>query len=1000
MNGSLSLLEKYGSLIEQAVFPSQRLGELAKRTFKPPSYAKIPQFFTAEEAREFNIDLEPGWMLKVTPGADGAAPSLSYITSTGWEITRDRDLIAPEGTRYTQKEYEAQLAETEATQAEVERVFGRVFPEEDIEELLAGMAVSPEMPVAERMRAEEAQEAFLEALQQIGRTEDTEALVGRMFPGIAEESIAALFAPSLGEVPVTEVAKAGLAESWKELTGEDFDWGKLKDFALSGIGTVGAYIQTYIMTPWESMILDARARFQIGIGLGTDADREFLRVHGEIIRKYGYPAAFFADEYHEAFQAYLKETPQPLRTVASIAGEWLNPAWFIPIGGTFGAAAGFTSKVPILGKVMTRMAAGVQAAERGIMYPAIKPLELGAKGLEKAGTKLGEKVASRVIKESDHLILEIPESERILNGVLVDNWMKRTLTIAAKVPPIRKGIEKGLGWRILVKRQGKTVEDIMGRAAVVHAEIGRMGMNAKVKVWELRNISDNPVKLFGFNKKAYSPKMVERLLPEHKGLAEAGTLEHVFTKPEMYRLTPKQADYVTRVHELNTEVLNLLKKEGVAPENVTQDWWIHRVVTGKFDPQGELIALRGRPGVKGKAIGAKPSFEMHRKAPTMQEGIAWGIQYARDPELAITSYIEEAFNKIANERFLKYIEPFGILPSERLAERFPELVERAMLTQTELADAAKFGSLINRAIRGEKLPEQTLRAIERRFPDLGRRFRALAQEPIRAEGQLREILAQNEKTIRALQKRLEKAEAVDIEAIKAEARAEAIRIGIPDEHKLREAFQLMDFEDRLAFRSTMEGQLDDVGRVVYEQEAELVGLTDYLSTEPARKLINLTKKVGWYKGEVSNLTIPQYRKLTGKSPSASSLTKDGKHVKWEYALDDAATEMGYKSGEELKYAIEKALETKTTIEDLKILVTLANNRNTQIKRMMGILDNVDTKPEFIPKAEIRPVEAVPKAERIAVLREDLARLEKELAERARPAAIIKKQIESVRAELS
>ncbi|GAG57080.1 unnamed protein product, partial [marine sediment metagenome] len=109
-------------------------------------------------------------------------------------------------------------------------------------------------------------------------------------------------------------------------------------------------------------------------------------------------------------------------------------------------------------------------------------------------------------------------------------------------------------------------------------------------------------------------------------------------------------EYVTKVHEINIEILNLLKKEGVAPKALLEDWWMHRVVEGKFDPNGELIALRGRPGVKRGRIGATPSFEMHRKAPTMAEGIAWGVQYNRNPEVAITSYIEEAFKKIADAR--------------------------------------------------------------------------------------------------------------------------------------------------------------------------------------------------------------------------------------------------------------------------------------------------------------------------------------------------------------
>jgi hypothetical protein len=221
-------------------------------------------------------------------------------------------------------------------------------------------------------------------------------------------------------------------------------------------------------------------------------------------------------------------------------------------------------------------------------------------------------------------------------------------------------------------------------------------------------------------------------LPEYKGLAEGGTLEHIFTHPEMYswKGLDKGLEYVARVHEINTEVLNLLKKEGVPPENLLEDWWIHRVVEGKYDPAGELIALRTRPGVRGRGrIGATPSYEMHRKAPTMAEGIAWGVKYSENPERAVSTYIEEAFKKIADERFIKYLAQFeeiaGMKPSQRLLEQYPELAAEAILRAEELADAKHFTELINRAIRGEKLPGQTLRAIERRFPEQGAKFRAL-----------------------------------------------------------------------------------------------------------------------------------------------------------------------------------------------------------------------------------------------------------------------------------
>lgn len=732
MNGDITeLLQRHGTSLEETRKLVPKLTEaIAKeRALKPPAFPKVSQFFTPEEAREWGIELEPDWMLKVTPPVEGAEPSFSFITPEKWEITQAQEYISPEGQKFTREQIEAQLAAPEVP-LEIEQVFGEVFPGREIEELITYARTQPE--------------ALATDLWEIGRTPEVEELLRTAFD-FTEKQIEEFFAP-VEEAPLTEIAK----EAWRqaEWLAPPAEWSEavkgfpgLMDLMQwlaptklgAGLGVVGAYLETYVGRPWEVCILNARARFQLATGMGSDIDRAALEGIEKAIDKYGW-AMFFSEEVSDIWHDYLQKTYGPAKITLEIS-EWLNPAYWIPIGGAFGVAAKFTSKVPVLGKGLRLTAGGVKAVERGITYPVAKPLEMGikygAKGMERVGVKLGEKLANRLIRETDNLLLEIPESEALLNGVLVDNWMRRTLTIAAKIPPIRVGIEKGLGWRILLKRQGQAVEDIVSRAAVVHAEISRMGLNAKApKLWELRAIEMNPVKYFGFSNKAFSSKMFKRLLPEYKGLAEGGTLEHVFTHPEMYgwKGMERGLEYVTKLHELNTEVLNLLKKEGVAPEHLTEDWWMHRVVEGKFNAEEELIKLRGRPGVRRGRIGAKPSFEMHRKAPTMAEGIAWGIQYNRNPEVAITSYIEGAFKKIADSRVVKYLEPFGIAPTERLAARFPEIVERAALTKTELADAAKFHSVINRVARGEKIPAQTLAAMERRFPELGERLRIVIRE--------------------------------------------------------------------------------------------------------------------------------------------------------------------------------------------------------------------------------------------------------------------------------
>ena len=97
----------------------------------------------------------------------------------------------------------------------------------------------------------------------------------------------------------------------------------------------------------------------------------------------------------------------------------------------------------------------------------------------------------------------------------------------------------------------------------------------------------------------------------------------------------------------------------------------------------------------------------------------------------------------------------------------------------------------------------------------------------------------------------------------------------------------------------------------YEKRAYAEGLQEYIASEPASKLTGLLKRTGWYKGELSNLTIKQYKDLTGKTyVKPNILTPDKKHVRWEYALDEIATEYGYESGDALKEAIERIGKAK------------------------------------------------------------------------------------------
>jgi len=660
MNGDITdIVRKYGGGLQET---RELMADINRhlRTAVPKQIDLTgPTLLSVEQAAELGIDLDPGWSLKLIPDASDRGFAVSYVTPQAWEVTDLGEYISPEGVLYTEAELrqasgeqygpppapqygpppaeaEGRVAEpTTAMPQDVQQAFTAIFPEQDLVTVLD--------------YAEREPEAFYNDIVAEGRTPDTEGLLRALYPEITEEDFGQIFAPY-----------AVSTAQWGELAEERPSWAPVPPMPLdiggaaaAVLGGIGGFIEKYLDRPFEVATIELMCRWQIATrGLGPESpDAQALGILADAREKYGTWGSFFSEEANEAWETATSRWMGWM----SEAVKWGNPVYLIPIGSGFGLAAKWTTKIPILGKGMLYTAAGVQAVERGVVKPIALAGKAAVKGLNRVGVELGEQAALQLIRRSRNLeaLLELPTTEAIIENALVDNWMKHTLQVAAKIKPLKVGIEKGLGWRILVKRESQVVEDIVGRGAVAHAELLRRGVNAKaVKYWELQSIEPNAVKYFGFNEDAVSQKMIDRLLPEYHGLPEAGTLEHVSTKPEMYNWTglERGLDYVTHVHEVNKQVLTLLRNEGVPPEGILEDWWIHRVVEGKFDANGELVKLRGRSGGGRGRIGARLSYEMMRKAPTMAEGIAWGLRYNRSPQVSVGTYIEQAFKKIADER--------------------------------------------------------------------------------------------------------------------------------------------------------------------------------------------------------------------------------------------------------------------------------------------------------------------------------------------------------------
>jgi len=210
----------------------------------------------------------------------------------------------------------------------------------------------------------------------------------------------------------------------------------------------------------------------------------------------------------------------------------------------------------------------------------------------------------------------------------------------------------------------QTVRDVTAHAALIQHRFSAMGRSLRSTFTNrLRSISDNPVKLFGFDKNGVSKSL-------------GGTLEDIMLFPEKFALSGKQIRYANEIVAMTKDLAAVLKREGLFPKNATIKDYIHRVVIGRYDDAGKLIGVRGRPGMGGKALGSVRSYEKHRKYATQEEGVRAGRAYDPNPENSIGTLTEEVFSKIGDEAFNKLTKSYGELPLDIFKKRFPQLAEK------------------------------------------------------------------------------------------------------------------------------------------------------------------------------------------------------------------------------------------------------------------------------------------------------------------------------------
>lgn len=961
--------EEFEGILPQEVVPTegyipQLLTEISA-WFTEMLEPGTPAFnLSSEEAAEFGIDFEEGfedWQIDVRPFETGFTTEL--IDPEGGRINEAGEYISPEGELFTSDI----LQEIQEMNELWERIHQEMIIYTPILVKFEGEWINIQHPDAMQILVENFPNVFFKLLNQLGHTPDTEALLKSF------------------EWDGTDIAKFfGERYQWttKEITiplinftfnVPDVRWPSWLQTIVGGEYGTGGILGAieWVSAPWNTFIFASVNFLSTVSGVEqTEVGKEF----GEAIDGASLnPFVVFRDDFQDLAEEYAKETfPGWYRTVVDLA----NPIWWVSLGSGIGIAANAFKTIPLIGKSLRLLATATLRAERAMVWPISKPISLTFRG----GVRVRSAVVNKVINANKYLEhpMMIPVSEKIIAGELVGNWQRSLIQGITQIPVAkiitRPVIEKALGWRILVKRNSMVMEEIVGRGTVLWGSIARRGPGAaSVKGFQLKNIVSDPAKFFGLNERAFSSKMANRILPEFRGTKNVGTLEHILTSPEMYNWKgiERGQQFAKVFQEIQDEVLALLKREGVAPKHF-QERWMHRVVEGLVDREGNLIPVRGAPGrrlTRRGRIGAKPAYEMPRRFETMAEGIAEGVKYNRDPLVSIGSYITEAYRTIADARFIEYtakqleaIGKGGVTPLEQLAKAFPELVESvttregrklvtmSLLKAEELADVRHFESLLLAASRGQReFTEQTLRAIERRFPEQGARFRGLLEA---REANLRATLEQGQDAIKEIKAQIARGDA-------SAARQVATKpMELPSQQELVKAFRALPYEDRAAYRSFTTGQRSEIEMMIAEQADEIAGLKEFLATDPiatyrgmmGERYVGLTALLTRGGRWPETLTNKQAQLiLMGREIKPTSLTKGGR-VRWEYVVDELAEHFNMTEREFITH-IESIRLAKVTISDLELLIADAGVRSKQLNNILKAIESVDIDPHYIPRPE-------------------------------------------------
>ncbi len=393
----------------------------------------------------------------------------------------------------------------------------------------------------------------------------------------------------------------------------------------------------------------------------------------------------------------------------------------------------------IAGKLATTAARGGRLARPAALagkaiLPAVKAEALVGKAVTtvlKPVTAPLQALGAKVIAAK---WFQAPSNEIIERQITNMDWQRKVAQYFGRKPVLGK-ITEAIGGKAATVGGTKAVEEVTLRGVLIGKRVQETLLNHRAVVKaRLASLHPDSIHLFGIDEATGIAARV-KAKPGFKGASRH--INDIAEHPNKYIFDdPIAEQYIKEIHNIEDVVLQRMREEGIDVKLLKFDefsHWVHRVVTGK-KIDGKLVELTKGFG----RIGSKQSFEKTRFYETAAEGMEQGLVYSPNLEQALDLYIQGAAKKIGDKRLYDMTASFGKTALERAYGIAPEVMAEATTRAAVLGAAKSLIKVANRALRGEKLPEATLKSIERNIPELGARLRVAGTDKAKLRTLIRE----------------------------------------------------------------------------------------------------------------------------------------------------------------------------------------------------------------------------------------------------------------------